>query len=110
MQHQINSMVRRKDLMFTQEMCKDFTSVITRVLTTANNVKQQRHRYWLLRYLQDHKGQPLDALVIESGPKRVFMVLTDLLRELDLASPGGSRPQPDTIVKVKAVKVSYNFV
>ncbi len=105
MQHQINSMVRRKDLMFTQEMCKDFTSVITRVLTTANNVKQQRHRYWLLRYLQDHKGQPLDALVIESGPKRVFMVLTDLLMELDLASPGGSRPQPDTIVKVKAVKV-----
>lgn len=105
MQHQINSMVRRKDLMFTQEMCKDFTSVITRVLSTANNVKQQRHRYWLLRYLQDHKGQPLDALVIESGPKRVFMVLTDLLMELDLATPGGSRPQPDTIVKVKAVKV-----
>lgn len=103
MQHQINSIVRRHDLIFTQEMCKDFTSVITRVISTANNVKQQRHRYWLLKYLRERTGMYLDALIIDAGPKRVFMVLTDILLEVDLPTPSGNRPTPDTIAQIKVV-------
>ncbi len=105
MQHQLNTLVRRQDMMFTQEMCKDFKSVITRVLAAANNVKQQRHRYWLLKYLLDRKDQYLEALVIESGAKRVSMVLTDTLMEVGLAAPGGSKPTAGSTVKVKVVHV-----
>jgi len=106
MQHQLHSVTRRREPCFTEDMCRDFSTVITRTLTAANNVKQQRHRYWLLKYLQDRKGQLINALVIESGPKRVNMVLTDLLMDVDLATPVGFKPQAGSTVKLRISKVS----
>lgn len=104
MQHQLHSVVRREEPRFTLEMCKDFSSIISRTLSNANNVKQQRHRYWLLKYLQERKGQTVDALVVESGPKRTMLLLTDILFDTDLPSPFGSRPTPGSIVKIVVVK------
>lgn len=104
MQHQLNSIIRRRQPCFSDEMCKDFTSVITRTVTTANNVRQIRHRYWLLKYLEDRKGQLLDALVIDSGPKRVFLLLTDILMEVDLPCPPGHKPTPGSMVKIRLIK------
>jgi exoribonuclease-2 len=105
MQHQINTLIRRKSLCFTHDMCRDFTSVINRTLTTANNVKQQRHRYWLLKYLEERKNSYLEALVIDSGPKRVNLVLTDCLMDIDLPATRVPPPQAGTMVRVKPVKV-----
>ncbi len=104
MQHQVHSLVRRQEPCFTEEMCKDFTSVIARTLSNANNVKQQRHRYWLLIYLKDRQGMFVDALVIESGPKRTMMLLVDILFDFDLPCPSGPKPVPGSTLKVKVVK------
>ena len=105
MQHQINNLVRRKSLCFTLEMCKDFTSVINRTLATANNVKQQRHRYWLLKYLEERKNTYLEAMVIETGPKRVNLVLLDTLMDIDLPASRVPPPEPGNQVRVRPVKV-----
>lgn len=104
MQHQLNSIVRRLEPCFTEEMCKDFTSILTRTLTAANNVRHQRQRYWLLKYLADRKGQYLDALVIQVGPKRVNLILTDILMDIDLPTPGGRGVSPNSVVKVRVAK------
>ena len=104
MQHQLHSLIRRQNTSFSEEMCKDFIAVISRTLSQANGVKQQRHRYWLLKYLEDRKGQYLDALVIDSGPKRVSLLLTDILMDVDLPAQPGKKPLPDTIVKIKVSK------
>jgi exoribonuclease II len=104
MQHQLNSIVRRQEPCFTEEMCKDFTSVLIRTLTTANNVRHQRQRYWLLKFLADRQGQYLDALVIQSGPKRVNLLLTDILMDIDLPTPGNKAITPNTIVKIRVIK------
>jgi len=103
MQHQVNSIIRRQEPCFTEEMCKDFTSVLTRTLSTANNVRHQRQRYWLLKFLAERQGQYLDALVIQAGPKRINMILLDILMDIDLPAPGKG-VKPNTIVKVKVVK------
>ncbi len=105
MQHQIHSLVRREEIRFTEEMCKDFTSVIGRTLARANNVRQQRHRYWLLKYLETRQEEPHTALVLESGPKRTFLLLTDILLNIDLPTPGRNRPEPGCRVQVKIVRV-----
>ena len=104
MQHQLHSLVRREEPRFTADMCKDFNSIITRTLSTANAVKQQRHRYWLLVYLKDREGMFLDALVIEAGPKRTMMLLKDILFDFDLPTPSGTKPSPGSVVKVRVVK------
>ena len=105
MQHQIHSIVRRETLRFNDEMCKDFISVLTRTLAKANNVKQQRHRYWILKYLEEHKGQLHEALVVEAGPKRVGLILVDILFDFDLPTPAGGKPTPGSHVKVRIAKV-----
>lgn len=104
MQHQLNSIVRRKAPCFTDEMCKDFNSVLSRTLSTANNVRQQRQRYWLIQYLSERKGHYLSALVIQAGPKRVNLLLTDILLDIDLPTPGGKTVHPNTVVSVRVVK------
>lgn len=105
MQHQIHSLVRREELRFTEEMCKDFTSVIGRTLARANNVRQQRHRYWLLKYLEARKEIPMKALVLDCGPKRTFLILTDILLNIDLPTPSRNHPEPGQRVMVKIIRV-----
>ncbi len=104
MQHQLHSIVRRQQPRFTDDMCKDFTAVLNRTLTRANNVRHQRHRYWLLKWLEDRKEQQLDALVIQSGPKRTNLLLTDILMDIDLPSTGAVSAKPGQTVKVRVVK------
>ncbi len=104
MQHQLNSIIRRQEPCFTEEMCKDFTSVLTRTLATAQIVRQQRQRYWLLKYLADRQGQFIDALVIQASPKRINLLLTDILMDIDLPPPAGKSMSPNTLVKVQIVK------
>ncbi|MFT5698215.1 MAG: exoribonuclease-2 [Desulforhopalus sp.] len=104
MQHQLNSIVRRQEPCFTEEMCKDFTSVLSRTLSAANNVRQQRQRYWLLKYLSDRKGQHIDALVINAGPNRINLLLTDILMDIDLPTQGGRATASGSIVKVRIGK------
>ena len=105
MQHQLHSLVRREDLRFNEAMCKDFTAVISRTLSSANAVKQQRHRYWLLKYLEARKGTSMNALILDANPKRVFLLLTDILLDIDIPAPAGQVPEPGTIVQVKIAKV-----
>jgi len=104
MQHQLNTIVRRQEPCFTEEMCKDFTSVLSRTLSAANNVRQQRQRYWLLKYLADRKGQLMNALVIHVGPKRTNLLLTDILMDFDLPTPVGSGIVVNTNISVRVLK------
>lgn len=105
MQHQLHSLVRRQELRFTEKACRDFTAVITRTMAAANSVKQQRHRYWLLKYLEARRGQKMPALVLESTPKRIFLLLTDILMDIDLPAPSGPMPEPGITVEVRVAKV-----
>jgi exoribonuclease-2 len=105
MQHQLHSIIRREEFRFTEEMCRDFTSVISRTLANANSVRQQRHRYWLLKYLEARQNVPLDALVLDSGAKRTFLLLTDILLNIDMPTPGQNVPEPGSTVTVKVIRV-----
>ncbi len=105
MQHQLHSIIRREELLFNEKSCKDFIAVITRTLAAANAVKQQRHRYWLLKYLEERRGGSMNGLVLESTPRRIFLLLTDILMDIDLPAPSGPLPEAGIMVQVKVVKV-----
>ncbi|MEN8190237.1 MAG: ribonuclease catalytic domain-containing protein [Thermodesulfobacteriota bacterium] len=104
MQHQLHSIIRHQPAAFSEEDCKDFSALLTRNLARANSVKQQRHRYWLLKYLEARRGLQLEALVIDSGPKRISMLLTDILMDIDLPTPHGSKPVPGSTTLVTVAK------
>ena len=41
----------------------------------------------------------------QSGPKRVGLLLTDIMLDVDLPAQPGKKPTPDTMVKVRVAKV-----
>ncbi len=84
MQHQISHMIHGKGILFSADECKTFTGTIQQKLSRANAVRQQRQRYWILRYLEPKQGQSLNALIVGQGPKRVNLLLTDCLYDIDL--------------------------
>ena len=105
MQHQLSNMIHGRGILFSGEDCKTFAGVIQQNLSRANALRQQRHRYWILRYLESKEGQLVNALVVGIGPKRVNLILCDCLFDVDLP-PNSSFPvEPGDTVRIRLARI-----
>ncbi len=105
MQHQLSHALAGKGMLFTAEQCKTFAGILQQKLARAAAINQQRHRYWILRYLEAKEGERVKAMVVNSNPKRVSMLLCDCLYDVDLP-PNPSFPvDPGDIVLLRLARV-----
>ncbi len=105
-QHQLSHMLSGRGILFSSSECKTFAGIINQKLARANNIRQQRHRYWILRYLEPRQGQRVQALVVGRGPKRVNVLLTDCLFDGDLPLNPAFPVEPGDTVQVTLARVS----
>jgi len=101
MQFQISHMIHGKGILFAADECKNFAGIIQQKLTRANMVRQQRHRYWILRYLENMVGKQVSALVVSHGPKRVNLLLLHCLFDINLPPNPAFPVDPGDTVKVR---------
>lgn len=106
MQMQISSMLQGKGPLFSEEQCRNFTASINENLGRANMVRQQRHRYWILRYLEKFSGSRVKAMVVNRGPKRLNLLLSDCLFDIDLPPNPAFKVEPGDEVMVRLGRVS----
>jgi len=106
MQHQLISLIRGRGECFERRRLEEFVDAIQRLQTRSRLVAQQRRRYWLLRYLENRVGERLEALVLERGPKRIKMVLTDILMDCDLPVNSAIAARPGDTVRLMLAKVN----
>ena len=106
MHHQLASMVSGKGILFSGDECKTYAGIISQKLGRANGVRQQRHRYWILRYLEPQQGQTVPALVVGQGPKRVNLLLTDCFFDIDLPLNPAFPVEPGDTVRVLLARVN----
>jgi len=106
MQHQIISLRLGKGARFSDKELRDMIPRLIAAQSKVNLVKRMRHRYWILRYLEQHIGERLDALVIDRGARRYYVVLLDVLLECDLPANQAINAQPGEEVSVRIAKVS----
>ncbi|MDH3329963.1 MAG: RNB domain-containing ribonuclease [Desulfobulbaceae bacterium] len=106
MQHQINSLIRGRGILFSEDECRMYAAVINKNLSRAATIRQQRQRYWVLRYLEQKKGQKLNALVVYKGPKRISMMLTCCLLDFDLPANPAFPVDPGDTIMVKIARVN----
>lgn len=108
MQHQLSSVLQRKETLFSLSECRDFAATILRAQGRANQVRYLRHRYWLFKYLETEigVGNKMKALVLDVRPRRVQVVLTSILLEGDLPVNQGMPVEPGDTIMVKLAKVS----
>ena len=105
-QMQISNMIHGKGILFSADACKNFAGTIQQKLGRANTVRQQRHRYWILRYLESQVDKMLSALVVSHGPKRVNLLLLDCLFDIDLPPNPAFPVEPGDTVKVHLIRAS----
>ena len=105
MQHQLYALRAAEGARFAEPDMLDFIAAITTTQSKVNQVRRDRQRYWLLRYLAKKEGGRVDALVVAGGPRRVTVVLTDCLLEADLPPGRGLNIQPGEVVPIKIIKV-----
>ncbi|HET97796.1 MAG TPA: RNB domain-containing ribonuclease [Desulfurivibrio alkaliphilus] len=105
MQHQIYALRAGKGARFAESDMLDFSAAIATSQPQVNQVRRDRQRYWLLKYLAGKEGSRVDALVVAGGPRRVTVVLTDCLLEADLPPGRGLNIQPGEIVPIKIARV-----
>ena len=106
MQLQISHMIHGKGILFSADECKNFAGVIQQKLARANTVCRQRHRYWILRYLEGMVGDMVSALVVSHGPKRVNLLLLDCLFDIDLPPNPAFPVEPGDTVKVRIARAN----
>ncbi|MFZ5766325.1 MAG: ribonuclease catalytic domain-containing protein [Thermodesulfobacteriota bacterium] len=107
-QQQLTHVLAGKGPLFSLADCRDLAAAIMAAQAKVNQVRQLRHRYWLLKYLATEVGvgNRLDALVLEIQPRRVQVLLTDILLEGDLPISQGQRVSPGDHISVTLGKVS----
>ncbi len=105
MQHQLSHMIHGRGILFSGDECKTFTGIIQQQLGRANAIRQQRHRYWILRYLEPQEGQMVKALVVGRGPKRVNFLLCDCLFDVDLPPNPAFPVEPGDTVRIRIARV-----
>jgi exoribonuclease-2 len=69
--------------------------------TKINLVHEQRHRYWLIKYLEDKVGKTLPALVLNQLLNRCVLLLTDYLLEVSIPSSPADSLSPGTTIEIK---------
>ncbi len=70
-----------------------------------NLVQEQRHRYWLTKYLEGKIGDTLNAMAINQSFNRLDLFLTDYLTETSIPCSPASAPSPGTPLAVRLDKV-----
>ncbi len=69
-------------------------------MSTVGQIQRLRQRYWLLKYLADKIGQPVDALVLKKQRNGYQVLLTKYMLECDLPASESIKLMPGTTVEV----------
>jgi exoribonuclease-2 len=75
----------------------------------AMRVRQARQRYWLLKWLDEHKEEKQPALVMEYQTRRWQLLLTDVMMLTAIPSQPGLSLEPGQKVWVKIEKADAFF-
>ncbi|OGQ98521.1 MAG: exoribonuclease II [Deltaproteobacteria bacterium RIFOXYD12_FULL_55_16] len=105
MQHQIKQLLAGRGAMFAADELAGIAGDINKVLGKVNQVRRMRHRYWLLRYLEQKAGSRVQALLVNKGPKRINLTLLDCLLDADLPPSQAVSGKPGEVVSLRVAKV-----
>lgn len=104
MQHQIKHLLLGRGVMFSADELAGTAGEINTVLARVNQVRRTRHRYWLLKYLEQKIGGRVEALLVNKGPKRINLTLLDCLLDVDMP-PRAMAAKPGDLVSLRVAKV-----
>jgi len=105
-QHQLLHQLNGGGVLFPEHRLRDFAGSIGQTTSRVNLVRQQRHRYWLLRFLEKQVGRRFQALITGKGPRKVQVLLPEFLLDGELPPNRAMGARPGDTVMVRLAKAN----
>ena len=102
-QRQIRNFLMGEPLVYDKKELEEIRTFVEPVIKYLQNIKRNRIRYWVLKYLSRHQGEKFKALILDEFRKKYRIVLSDffLISEIDRQQGVIQRPGEEIIVKVR---------
>jgi len=89
-QRQIRNYLLQKELIYSVKMLKEIRISTEPIIKNLGIINRNRLRYWILKYLSQHRGKKLKALVLDEFKNKYRIVLTDFHLLVDIKRQEGS--------------------
>jgi exoribonuclease-2 len=75
-------------------------------MSNVSRIQFGRHRYWLLKYLEQHIGRKEEAIVLQKRRNNYQILLSAYMTECDLPISSGFALKPEDLIQVTIQNVS----
>lgn len=103
MQRQLKSMLNgsTEEPMYKAEDLDRLLAYTKQSTSTADMMERERKNYWILRYLEEHSGEEMEAIVLANHPDKHIVQLCNCLLENECPHVPGCPLPPGTHIHVK---------
>ena len=103
-QRQIRNFLFNEALDYDQEALENKRMALEPVLKDLEKVKRNRIRYWIQKYLHQHTGEKLRALVLDTLSNRYRLLLTEFLMVVEMKRQSGQLFSEGQAITVRVKK------
>ncbi|MBQ7503628.1 RNB domain-containing ribonuclease [bacterium] len=101
MQRQLKTLLSSGEPLYSTEDLGRALAYTKQSTSLASSLEQERKNYWLLRYLEEHAWEDMEAVVLANHPDRHIVQLCNCLLESDCPQVPGHPLPPGTHIHVK---------
>ena len=91
---------------YTSQEIDQLIQMLQMPMGNVSRIQHGRHRYWLLKYLEQHVGRKEEAIVLNKRRHNYQILLTEYMIECDLPLSSGIELKPEDLIQVTIQNVS----
>ena len=91
---------------YTPEDIDEAIQLLELPMGYVSRIQFNRHRYWLLKYLEQHIGRKEEAIVLTKRRNNYQILLSEYMLECDLPPTSGIELKPEDLIQVTIQNVN----
>jgi exoribonuclease-2 len=91
---------------YTAEEIDELIQMLQLPMSNIVRIQYGRHRYWLLKYLEQHIGRKEEAILLNKRRRDYQILLSEYMVECDLPLSSGLELKPEDLIQVTIQNVS----
>ncbi|MBW2431038.1 MAG: RNB domain-containing ribonuclease [Deltaproteobacteria bacterium] len=91
---------------YTAEEIDGLIQMLKIQMSNVARIQYGRHRYWLLKYLEQHIGRKEEAIVLNKRRNNYQILLSEYMIECDLPLSSGPELKPEDLIQVTIQNVN----
>ena len=104
-QRQIRASLGLEDA-YTAEQVTEIIQLLEVPMSYVGRFQFSRHRYWLLKYLENQIGQKEEAIVLHKARRNYQILLTQYMVECDMPIQTGIDLKPEDLIQITIQRVN----